>query len=100
MVIIWCLGQRGQRLVLEIILDMSHQLICKPHDITTEEVGPGKLSVMRSGRKSFDFLYCPEKVELKTENTQLFRLGKDGALRAHNLMKQTVAYYIQGLSSV
>jgi hypothetical protein len=76
MVIIWCLGQRGQRLVLEIILDMSHQLICKPHDITTEEVGPGKLSVMRSGRKSFDFLFCPEKVEWKTEKHSAFSVGE------------------------
>jgi hypothetical protein len=68
MVKIWCLGQRGQRLVLELILDISHQLMCKLHEILKGEVGPGKLSVhARSERKSFDFLCCLEKVERKTE---------------------------------
>jgi hypothetical protein len=88
MVKIWCLGQRGQGLVLEIFLDMSHQLICKLHEIPKEEVGPGKLSVHAQWKEVFRLLVLSRKGGTEDRKHSAFRLEEDGALRAHNLMKQ------------
>jgi hypothetical protein len=53
-----------------------------------KEIAPVKLNVRAQWKEAFQLLVLSRKVEMRTENTQLFGWRKGRALRAHNLLKQ------------
>jgi hypothetical protein len=54
----------------------------------TKEIAPVKLNVHAQWKEAFRLLVLSRKVEMRTENTQLFVWRRGRALRAHNLLKQ------------